>query len=101
MGDPLTISLFNIIYEVLSAYGTVEISVGIPTDAYSFSGVWYAGSKLVLCLVMLRCRHRGLPVALDHVVRLPGGHPHLDFSYRSTSNTNIAHLTPSFQATVE
>lgn len=76
--DPVSFSVFNIIFEVVSAYGTVGISVGIPTDAYSFSGAWYTGSKLVLCLVMLRGRHRGLPVALDHAVRLPGEHLHRD-----------------------
>ncbi len=72
--DPVNFSVFNIIFEVVSAYGTVGISVGTPTEAYSFSGTWYAGSKLVLCLVMLRGRHRGLPTALDHAVRLPGYH---------------------------
>ncbi|OAQ99042.1 hypothetical protein LLEC1_04592 [Akanthomyces lecanii] len=70
--DPVNFSVFNIIFEVVSAYGTVGISVGTPTAAYSFAGTWYAGSKLVLCLVMLRGRHRGLPTALDHAIRLPG-----------------------------
>ncbi|KAI3542908.1 cation transporter [Colletotrichum abscissum] len=74
--DPVTFSVFNIIFEVVSAYGTVGISVGIPADAYSFCGAWHVGSKLVLCLVMLRGRHRGLPVALDHAVRLPGRQLH-------------------------
>ncbi|OHE90877.1 hypothetical protein CORC01_13822 [Colletotrichum orchidophilum] len=74
--DPVTFSVFNIIFEVVSAYGTVGISVGLPTDAYSFCGAWHVGSKLVLCLVMLRGRHRGLPVALDHAVRLPGRQLH-------------------------
>lgn len=78
MADPVAFSVFNIIFEVVSAYGTVGISVGIPRDAYSFSGAWHTGSKLVLCLVMLRGRHRGLPVALDHAVRLPGEHLHRD-----------------------
>ncbi|EGU73727.1 hypothetical protein FOXB_15765 [Fusarium oxysporum f. sp. conglutinans Fo5176] len=68
MADPVAFSVFNIIFEVVSAYGTVGISVGIPRDAYSFSGAWHTDSKLVLCLVMLRGRHRGLPVALDHAV---------------------------------
>ncbi|KAJ3495806.1 hypothetical protein NLG97_g3126 [Lecanicillium saksenae] len=72
--DPVNFSVFNIIFEVVSAYGTVGISVGVPTAAYSFAGTWYTGSKLVLCLVMLRGRHRGLPTALDHAVRLPGQH---------------------------
>lgn len=74
LADPVTYSVFNVIFEVVSAYGTVGISVGLPTAAYSFSGGWYTGSKLVLCLVMLRGRHRGLPVALDRAVRLPGEH---------------------------
>ena len=70
--DPVTFSIFNILFEVVSAYGTVGISTGLPHAAYSFSGGLYTGSKLVLCLVMLRGRHRGLPVALDRAVRLPG-----------------------------
>lgn len=70
--DPTNFSVFNIIFEVVSAYGTVGISVGVPFNAFSFSGGWYTGSKLVLCLVMLRGRHRGLPVALDRAVQLPG-----------------------------
>lgn len=76
--DPVVFSVFNIIFEVVSAYGTVGISVGLPNDAYSFSGAWHTASKLVLCLVMLRGRHRGLPVALDHAVRLPSEHLHQD-----------------------
>ncbi|KAH6955780.1 cation transport protein-domain-containing protein [Ilyonectria sp. MPI-CAGE-AT-0026] len=78
MADPVTFSVFNIIFEVVSAYGTVGISVGIPTAAYSFSGAWHTASKLILCLVMLRGRHRGLPVALDQAVRLPGEQLHHD-----------------------
>lgn len=74
LDDPVTYSTFNILFEVVSAYGTVGISTGLPGVAYSFSGGLYTGSKLVLCLVMLRGRHRGLPVALDRAVRLPGDH---------------------------
>lgn len=76
--DPISWSVFNIIFEVVSAYGCVGISVGVPFNNFSFSGGWYAGSKLVLCLVMLRGRHRGLPVALDRAVRLPGDQLHMD-----------------------
>ncbi|KAI0121152.1 cation transport protein-domain-containing protein [Xylariales sp. AK1849] len=70
--DPVTYSVFNVVFEVVSAYGCVGISVGVPFNAFSFAGGMYTGSKLVLCLVMLRGRHRGLPVALDRAVRLPG-----------------------------
>lgn len=69
--DPVVFSVFNILFEVVSAYGTVGISVGVPWNAYSFCGAWHTGSKLVLCAVMLRGRHRGLPVAIDRAVLLP------------------------------
>ena len=72
--DPIDYSVFNILFEVVSAYGTVGISVGLPNVAYSFSGGWHALSKLILCFVMIRGRHRGLPVAIDRAVLLPGEH---------------------------
>ncbi|OTA68669.1 TrkH-domain-containing protein [Hypoxylon sp. EC38] len=74
--DPVTFSVFNVVFEVVSAYGCVGISIGFPTAAYSFSGGLYPGSKLVLCAVMIRGRHRGLPVALDRAVRLPSDDMH-------------------------
>jgi len=56
---------------VVSAYGCVGISTGVPWSAYSFCGAWHIGSKLILVAVMLRGRHRGLPVAIDKAVLLP------------------------------
>lgn len=70
--DPVSFSVFNVVFEVISAYGTVGLSVGVPNNAYSFCGSWHKLSKLVLCAVMLRGRHRGLPVAIDHAIQLPG-----------------------------
>ncbi|KIV93669.1 hypothetical protein PV10_04864 [Exophiala mesophila] len=69
--DPVTFATFNIIFETISAYGTVGISTGVPWSAHSFSGSWHTTSKLVLCVVMLRGRHRGLPVAIDRAVLMP------------------------------
>ncbi|KAI4731793.1 TrkH-domain-containing protein [Aureobasidium sp. EXF-10728] len=69
--DPNTFSVFNVIFEVVSGYGTVGISVGVPDNAYSFCGSWHKLSKLILCAVMLRGRHRGLPIAIDRAVLLP------------------------------
>ncbi|KAL1296598.1 hypothetical protein AAFC00_000091 [Neodothiora populina] len=69
--DPATFSVFNVIFEAVSAYGCVGISVGAPGVDYSFSGSLRTLSKLVLCAVMIRGRHRGLPVALDKAVLLP------------------------------
>lgn len=72
--QPAVYSVFNILFEVVSAYGCVGISVGLPDQAYSFCGGWHTLSKLILCAVMIRGRHRGLPVAIDHAVLLPGDH---------------------------
>lgn len=72
--DPVDYSVFNILFEVVSGYGTVGISVGLPNVAYSFCGGWHTLSKLILCFVMIRGRHRGLPVAIDRAVLLPGEH---------------------------
>lgn len=69
--DPVTFSTFNTIFECVSGYGTVGISTGVPWNAYSFCGAWHSCSKLVLIVVMLRGRHRGLPVAIDRAVLLP------------------------------
>ncbi len=72
--DPVSYSVFNVLFEVVSGYGCVGISVGLPNEAYSFCGGWHKFSKLILCAVMLRGRHRGLPVAIDRAVLLPGEH---------------------------
>ena len=72
--DPVAYSVFIITFEVVSGYGCVGISVGLPNATYSFCGGWHAFSKLILCAVMLRGRHRGLPVAIDRAMLLPGDH---------------------------
>ncbi|KAJ0103897.1 hypothetical protein J7T55_004222 [Diaporthe amygdali] len=69
--DPEVYSVFNIMFEVVSGYTNIGLSLGLPNQAYSFSGGLYTGSKVVMVLVMIRGRHRGLPVALDRAVRLP------------------------------
>ncbi|KAL2126393.1 hypothetical protein VTI74DRAFT_1008 [Chaetomium olivicolor] len=71
LADPAAYSLFNILFEIVSAYANNGVTMGLPTAAYSFSGGWHPGSKFVLVLVMLRGRHRDLPVALDRAVKLP------------------------------
>lgn len=69
--DPVVYSTFNIIFEVVSAYGCVGVSVGYPGKNSSFCGSWHTISKLILAAVTLRGRHRGLPVAIDRAVMLP------------------------------
>ncbi|KAI0090704.1 cation transport protein-domain-containing protein [Irpex rosettiformis] len=64
-------NIFVILFELVSAYGSVGLSLGVPYANYSFSGALKPLSKLIVCLVMLRGRHRGLPVAIDRAVILP------------------------------
>lgn len=65
-------TIFSIMFEVVSAYGTVGLSLGVPYDNYSFCGSWHVLSKLILLTVMIRGRHRILPMAVDRAVLLPG-----------------------------
>ncbi|MCJ1381680.1 hypothetical protein MMC17_004791 [Xylographa soralifera] len=65
-------SIWSVIFDTVSAFGTVGLSTGVPYDNYSFCGAWFAASKVVLMAVMLRGRHRGLPMAIDRAVLLPG-----------------------------
>ncbi|KAJ7099551.1 cation transport protein-domain-containing protein [Mycena belliarum] len=64
-------NIFSVVFELVSAYGTVGLSLGIPTENFSFSGSFTPLSKLIVCFVMIRGRHRGLPVAIDRAVLLP------------------------------
>jgi len=63
--------VFPIFFELVSAYGTVGLSLGIPNQNYALSGAFSPLSKLVVIIVMLRGRHRGLPVAIDRSIVLP------------------------------
>lgn len=72
--DPVDYSVFNVVFEAISAYGCVGISVGLSNVAYSFCGGWHVLSKLILCALTICGRHRGLPVAIDRAVLLPGEH---------------------------
>lgn len=65
-------SIFSILFEVTSAYGTVGLSTGVPYDQYSLSGAFRTLSKVVMLFVMVRGRHRGLPLAIDRSILLPG-----------------------------
>lgn len=69
--SPLIYSLWNILFELVSAYANNGITVGFQGRDYSFCGGWRKLSKLLLVGVMLRGRHRDLPVALDRAVKLP------------------------------
>jgi potassium uptake Trk family protein len=64
-------SVFSIFFEVVSAYGNVGLSLGHPSNATSLSGHFGIFGKVVICAMMIRGRHRGLPYALDRAIALP------------------------------
>jgi len=64
-------NIFRIVFELVSAFGTIGLTLGIPTQNYSFSGALTPLSKLIVIIIMVRGRHRGLPVAIDRAVLLP------------------------------
>ncbi|KAH8101386.1 TrkH-domain-containing protein [Cristinia sonorae] len=64
-------NLFRIVFELVSAFGGIGLTLGIPTENYAFSGAFRPLSKLVVIVIMLRGRHRGLPVAIDRAILLP------------------------------
>ncbi|CCE79322.1 Piso0_001379 [Millerozyma farinosa CBS 7064] len=67
----INFSIFAILFEIISAYGTVGLSLGYPNFDPSFSGKFTKISKLVIIAMMIRGRHRGLPYTLDRAVMLP------------------------------
>lgn len=64
-------SVFSILFEIISAYGTVGMSLGYPGVDTSLSGQFTSLSKLVIVAMMVRGRHRGLPYSLDRAIMLP------------------------------
>jgi potassium uptake Trk family protein len=64
-------TIFSCLFEIVSAYGTVGLSLGYPTINASFSAEFRTLSKLIIIAMMLRGRHRGLPYALDRAILLP------------------------------
>lgn len=71
-------SIFSILYEVVSAYGTVGLSLGSSTRPTSLAGDFSVVSKLIMIAIMVRGRHRGLPSAIDRAVMLPKRAQHQD-----------------------
>jgi Trk-type K+ transport system membrane component len=69
--DEYAFTLFAVLFEIVSAYGTVGLSLGYPTINASFSAEFKTLSKLVIIAMQVRGRHRGLPYELDRAVLLP------------------------------
>ena len=69
--DQYAFTLFTVLFEIVSAYGTVGLSLGYPTINASFSAEFATLSKLVIIAMQIRGRHRGLPYELDRAILLP------------------------------
>ncbi|KAJ7191838.1 potassium transporter [Mycena pura] len=63
--------MFRVVFELVSAFGGIGLSLGLPTDNFSFSGALRPLSKVVVIVIMLRGRHRGLPMGVERAVTLP------------------------------
>lgn len=61
-------NLWYFLFEVVSAYGNVGISMGVPNEAYSLSGRLTPLSKFVIMFVMVLGKSRGLPDKTDAVI---------------------------------
>lgn len=64
-------NVFQVLFEIVSAYGTVGLSLGYPGTNTSFSAQFTTISKLVIIAMLIRGRHRGLPYTLDRAIILP------------------------------
>lgn len=74
--EDVAFTLFAVLFEIVSAYGTVGLSFGFPTANTSFSGQFTVVSKLVIIAMQIRGRHRGLPYELDRAILLPSEQVH-------------------------
>ncbi|EKD20836.1 uncharacterized protein L3040_000941 [Drepanopeziza brunnea f. sp. 'multigermtubi'] len=84
------INVFSIFFEVVSAYANVGLSLGHPSVLTSLSGKFTPFSKLILCAMMIRGRHRGLPYQLDRAILLPNERlAAIDDSSEETANVDV------------
>ena len=92
-------TLFSVLFEIISAYGTVGLSLGYPNVDTSFSGQFRVISKLIIIAMQIRGRHRGLPYELDRAILLPSENLHkkedADASRRvHRRNSSLSQLEP-------
>jgi len=60
---------FGVLFEIISGFGGVGLSLGYPTINASFSAVWAPGSKFLLVTVIFLGRLRGMPSSIDRAVK--------------------------------
>lgn len=90
-------TVFSVLFEVVSAYGTVGLSLGYPGFNPSLSGKFSTVGKLIIIAMQIRGRHRGLPYELDRAILLPKEQRDAELSSirRRGSNISTAHPLPT------
>ncbi|OJD13331.1 hypothetical protein AJ78_06209 [Emergomyces pasteurianus Ep9510] len=71
VGGESSFSLFAVLFEIVSAYGTVGLSLGFRNTNTSLCAQFRPLSKLIIIAMEIRGRHRGLPYELDRAILLP------------------------------
>jgi len=66
-------SVFAVLFEVVSAYGCVGLSLGHAGTTASFSAVWSPGAKVLLATVIFVGRLRYMPFSVDRAVAFRRG----------------------------
>ncbi|KAF6002573.1 transporter [Cyanidiococcus yangmingshanensis] len=64
-----TVTVFDILFEIASAYGNVGYSVGVNNNDFSLSGIFSVFSKLVIIATMYGGRIRSIPQSSDEAAR--------------------------------
>ena len=65
---PGDFNIFYIIFEIVSAYGNVGMSMGVPGEPYSMSGAFSTLGKVIVIATMMLGKCRGLPKRNDIVI---------------------------------
>jgi Trk-type K+ transport system membrane component len=63
-------TIFQVIFEIVSAYGSVGLSFGYPNTVVSLAAQFSDFSKICMCFVLVLGRMRGLPTTLDSAYTL-------------------------------
>ncbi|KAL8659852.1 MAG: hypothetical protein Q9226_000217 [Calogaya cf. arnoldii] len=94
-------TMYSCLFEIVSAYGTVGLSLGYPDANTSFCGQFSVVSKLVIIAMQIRGRHRGLPYELDRAILLPSEslnkkEQHADAARRvQRRNSSLSNIVPT------
>lgn len=67
-----SVTMFACLFEIVSAYATVGVSLGASDINSSLSTKFSTLGKLAVVAAMIRGRHRALPYKLDRAIMLPG-----------------------------